>query len=483
MVPRIIASLCLIGAGASLWSSGAARAWGCYPFKCCDQWGYDYPGSYLTNNGCEDAGGTVDCGAFMCPNSSILPFRCCDTDGAEVPGVFFSRHHCASAGLMVVDLYPGDSPVCPNAEPFKCCDPEGGDAPGTYAYRSTCVDAGYVVHDDPACPGGWLEDVQETFVSLVRGPTCPLAVNRHYNKPILGDDSIMKQWKEERAGEWVAGKWDRYTHCITSCLITVECGASAAALVGWMRETWQMCGWDTESNPNSEDWGTEQFGNGWGSGDECANQYGRDHGVSLSEQFASQAEDECVDHCIGLDFGTLCQPDQSVVELGLVAAESLVPETIFGLDNPFAAAWSSFIHECDDGLLSPLTYADGAAELADVLHGVAAQGADLLAAASVLAVGQSGQFSGGSLAQRLGDDEYAILLHIPSAEVDAHLTFTAGKLSALRFRGASGDAMTMSAAEPVAIACANPPCERRVAWTQWQLARERVDAVPTPESP
>lgn len=474
-----ILSSMLLGVGASVWSSGPAHAW-CYPFKCCDQWGYDYPGFYETNNGCEDAGGHVECGVFWCSNQSILPWRCCDTDGAEVPGFYMERHDCAAAGLMVVNLYPGDSPVCPNAAPFKCCDPAGGDAPGTYAYRSTCVDAGYVVHDDPACPGGWLEDVQDFFTSLVRGPQCPLAVNHHYNKP--ASDSIMKDWKQEHAGEF-AGPWDKYTHCITSCLITVECGASAAALVGWMREGWQMCGWDVEDNPNSEDYGTEVQGNGWGSGDECANQYGRDYGQSLSAQFASQAEDECVDYCIGLDFPTLCVPDQSLVQLGLEVAESLVPETIFGLENPFAAAWSSFLHECDDGLLSPLTYPDGAAELADILHEVSLQGASLLDAAAVLTVGQSGVFAGGTVAQRLGDDEYAFFIQMPAAQVDAHLGFSAGKLTSLRFRGADGDAMTMSAAEPIATACANPPCERRVAWTQWQLSREPVDAVPTPVLP
>lgn len=471
---RLIVSFAAL-IGATVAASAPAHAW-----KCCDQWGYDFPGTYWTQNGCENAGGVVESG-LVCPNFTF-PFKCCDADGAPIPGVYGTPHQCKMAGHEVFS-----GVLCPESGPFQCCDPEGGSAPGVYAFRYNCVADGYVVQDFSfqGCPGGWIDRAQEFFSSVKHAKSCSTATNKAYNKTDVDPDTAGKQtvtgqWQDayEDAGA-PYGPWtDKDDHCITSCLITVECGKPAAALAGWARETLQMC----DGKPF----------NAWGWGDECANRIGRDYGATLDDSgaYAEACRDHCTQiadlesQCAGTVGGLTGAVTTFTAPFGLDPKEILAA-TMEGLQAELGSVWERIENKCND-LLGGLTYPNAASQLAETLHEMKTQGLALIDAFGPLApeaIGNyvsdevGGDVTAGALVQDLGDGRTMVLLDLPASEVDAYLTFDAGELAEMELRGADGNTLAMSASTPVTVACSTPPCERRVGWSQWTVLREPTEPV------
>lgn len=486
LLKRALSTLgALLAAGLVVGASSPARA----EWKCCDQWGYDYPGFYFWQSSCEDAGGVVYNNTLTCPNDMLF-FKCCDASGAPIPGIYGSEHDCKVAGHEVFSGL-----ICPNTQPFQCCDPDGGSAPGIYLYQSSCIADGYVVQDFSlsGCDGGWQDQAQSWWNDNRISIRCPKRLKAHYsddNDPDTdGVQSVIGDWASDYNDaipdntEICANvvdddddgstdeldcqsNWsDKDTHCVLSCLLTVECGERSARLAGWARETMQMC--------------DDALGNAWGTGDECANDFGRDYGVTLPYTTAAEAEADCRNHCNGIaDLEQTCGPNEIALfflSLGLAGAEALMPETIAGLNNPLSSLWTNFITNCGDGLF-PLSYPT---TLPETIAALKAQGQALIASAqgTGLAVGQSGTFPGGALMHRLDTDHYALFIHVPAEEVDAHLEYVGGVLQTLQLRGASEHLISMTMADPIVTACSNPPCEKRVAWMQWAIEREPVPTL------
>lgn len=476
-------------------ASGQARA-GCFFWDCCDQWGYNFP--HGSKNGCEDDGGYVQCDGG-CPGQGGPVWKCCDENHSDKDGVYLTRHACKVDGGFVEE----DVLFCSNNGPFRCCDPvEGGSAPWVYTSRASCTADGYVARDWSlgVCPGGFLADVLSPFHDMFVRPFCAMDIREAYQpKGVTYPTTQMGQW-DAASGEpidWVAvqtpnpdapvwkhnGFTDKDSHCIMSCLVTLQCGKATAALAGWARETYQMC--------------DSAEANGWGSGDECANQYGRDYGEGLALNADVVVNDAagnpipnitpevlaCRDYCTGLDMyiqppiagvePTLCTPSHLATDLGPLDAENATAFNIAGYLTTGAMWW--LIKKCDDGYLGGLTVATA---LADAIAGLKTAGASLTAAAgSLLAVGETGTFEGGALMHRLGANEYALSINVPGEEVDAYVTYLDGQVSAMRLRGASGDMMLMTSAAPVEVGCPGPQCEKRVSWMQWRRVREPVSAI------
>jgi len=487
----------LLATGLLAWMPSTARAVDCFPqpWKCCDSNGYNWPKTFLTQNKCVQAGGTVACG--LCPNQPGIgvPYKCCDSSGAPVAGVF-TRSTCASSGYVVYD----NVLTCPNSGPFECCDPVGGgSAPGLpYVFRSSCVNDGYVVQDFAfGCPGGLVEQFREWWQEEGIRMRCLFEIKNTYmddNNPNLdGKQTVLGGWQKayntangivtknaqgdyvpEGVPPWPAGPdpWnDKDTHCVTSCLLTVECNKRTAQLGGWGRETAQLC--DGEEN------------NAWGSGDECANKLGRDFGETLRPMYgtAAEAETACKDYCTGMqDLTQVCPPNgflstvvPAIADSGVInvlstsfsISDSLPEIPLFGLLGVVA-------RRCFNGIESGLTYPTGDT-VADILFDVKQLGADLISAAStVLAVGDTGTIEGGSILHRHGETAYALAINLPSAEVDAYIDYEDGTVKGFKLRGANGETVTMQTADPIETACATPSCKRRVPWTQWVRQRENT---------
>ena len=235
-------------------------------------------------------------------------------------------------------------------------------------------------------------------------------------------------------------------------------------------------------------------GNAWGSGDECANKYGRDYGVTLSTTSAAAAEGDCRTYCNNLDLivsqpavadpDMLCGPNTLVLETltdGLADIEAAIPDTIYV--NFLSWEWSftnplqTLINSCDDGLLFPLTLPSSVTSLAETFAELKDLGLQLTTAASVdLAVGERGLLPGGSLMYRSDTDAYSLSTNIARG-LDTLIGYKDGAIEEIYLRDSGGETIVMRASDPAPISCSNPPCEERLAWLQWVRLRERVPSI------
>lgn len=293
----------------------SARAEWCFPWKCCDEGGYDMDGTYLSKDKCEEEGGVVECNTLVCSGDNVGPFKCCQENGDPFDGVYLSRHACKEAGGAVFE----DASVCPGfrLNPFRCCDPEGGDAPGVYVYRYKCEDDGYFVQEKGLfCPGGlsdaWRccdpEGGNAPFHFTRRGcekdgffveedGLCPGAAprtkgqlgctysNRDYYVPIIGD--WAREYNRTHPDRWT----DKDTHCSMTCLLQLHCGKAAALFAGWANEMVDLVD------------GTR--GNSFGSGDICANRHGSDVADAIED--GGLDETTCLEMCQGLPLERDCK--------------------------------------------------------------------------------------------------------------------------------------------------------------------------------
>lgn len=316
MSRRTLDIITMCALAAPLFGLGSpARAEWCFPWKCCDEGGYDMEGSYLSKDRCEADGGVVECNTLVCSGDNIGPFKCCQDNGDPFSGTYLSRHSCREAGGTVFE----DAAVCPGfrLNPFRCCDPEGGDAPGVYVYRYQCEDDGYVVKDKGLfCPEGWSdawrccdpEGGNAPFHFTRRGcekdgyvveedGLCPGAAprtkgqlgctysNRDYFLPTI--DAHAHQYNTSHADRWT----DKDTHCSMTCLLQLHCGKAAALFAGWANEMIDLVD------------GTR--GNSFGSGDMCANRHGSD--VADAVEDGGLDEMMCLTMCEELPLESDCR--------------------------------------------------------------------------------------------------------------------------------------------------------------------------------
>ena len=454
---------------------GALASW-----WCCDDAGYNWPQNFAWQDSCEDAGGNVNCSQCSAqPNNPLQLFKCCDSDGRPIPGTY-SRGECVSAGFSIFE----QTLICPNSQLFNCCDPVTGEsAPGNNFYASECIAQGYeVVNISPAdlLDGSWYEGCPaggSIFGELISGAKDE--VKDFINNFTDCAPSTAATYEPIIAG-WLGGTFtpplaqpvDKYTHCITSCIISHQCGRAAAAAVGWAREMLQMCD------------GTA--GNSWGWGDECANYHGRvfGHGLPSSADF----EDECLTYCTDtIDVDAVCgqgllgnSPEfvQDVAEYGTALFQGMFDAfgSFLGVDS----AWDNLAQKCEEcidvgtasgcwEIFFGLTIDDPGA-LVRSIRDIRAQGLAMIAAAGPLADGDRRITAGGAILQKEQDD-VMVLVNNSLAEVDTYLTFRDDQLASVRVRGANGGSLFMSSAKPVQTTCQNPPCETRVPWVQWVVSR------------
>lgn len=459
--------------------AGPARA-GCFPWKCCDSWGFDYPGVHVTKKGCQNDGGTVQCSA-RCSNASF-PFSCCDADGYPFPGTYLGQHECKVAGGTP---FAGRL-FCPNASDvaFQCCDPAGGSAPRVYAFRENCRDDGYVVQEDwkvGGCPGGLIDQAKEFVHSVLNAHQCSLDTYHHYLEPKAS--SIMKGWETAYASAHPGDHFsDKDEHCIMNCLLTVRCGRPAAALAGWARETLQMC----DGKPF----------NAWGFGDECANFKGRVYGDSLPDGDANY-ESECVSYCSSYpNLESVCEgPLQDLVEAYAVVPAIMNPDPdappaltqlkdlVISFHALLPDEWQTLSKKCDSlANGGGLTYGDGLSQ-AETLQQVKALGMAIVAATDAaaghpLAVGETGIYDdGAALVEAPEDGVHTLITDLPSDQMVLVLSLKDAAVSTLELRSADGKSLILTMADPVETSCDAPPCEHRLPFSQWTVAREATPSI------
>jgi len=309
---RLVATFMITATAVVLVPSAANAV--CFPWKCCDEQGFDMDGSYLTRDNCESDGGIVECGTLVCSSDNVGPFKCCQADGDPFDGVYLSRHSCSEAGGTVFE----DAATCPGFafNPFRCCDPEGGDAPGVYAYRYKCEDDGYFVKERGLlCPNGFGEGwrccdpkggnapfrmtrrgcEKDGFYVLEEGKCqgkrqktkgqlgCTVS-NRDYYLPII--TTRARVYNQTHSDRWS----DKDTHCAMTCLLQLHCGKAAAIFAGWANEAIDLV--------------DKVRGNSFGSGDICANRHGSDVADVVDD--SNLDETACYEMCNALPLEADC---------------------------------------------------------------------------------------------------------------------------------------------------------------------------------
>lgn len=270
---RPLGALALIALSFALWTPPESHA-SCFPWKCCDAWGYDQPGVYLRKTSCEADGGLVHCG-LSCPAETSAIFKCCEPNGDPTSGVYAKRHDCKAAGKEVFEGVL----LCPGGGAFQCCDPEGGSAPGVFLTRHACSDAGWVVQDFKAtgCPGSFFYTVKQAL----RSRKCAEGVRAEFLSPGGRLERWIADYDATHADRWS----DKDSHCTISCVLASRCGRLASSLAGFAKEVQDVF----DGTPH----------NAFGHGDACANRIGRRYGMSLPFDAHATNPAACHAYCTG----------------------------------------------------------------------------------------------------------------------------------------------------------------------------------------
>jgi len=455
----------------------APSAEACAVWKCCDQWGYNFPGIYLLKKGCKNAGGVVECG-LQCPQAMLTPWSCCTSSGYPVKGITQYRHDCKVNGH---EVHEGGAfgTACPNSpgSVWTCCDPDGGTAPGNYVFTESdysgphqCELDGYEPTSGLICPGGLIDTIFSAL-SIRAAKECALEVEQEYLvAEDANGDSIHDTWMAQ------SGWNDKRSHCTLACILAAQCGRMASTLAGWYKESADVCD-------------EAQF-NAWGWGDECANRLGRRYGVDLDSD--GDYPQQCLDYC------TTGNPDLGVAGGDCEGAIPDAYDWIQDLDGDALFGLVGFLQSGATGLFNNLgdisdDLAAFCAELAEILSGlsiasegiVTAQHFDELEQAGLAIVAAAEDAQVGELAVGDGvvvhvieEDAYLIAVHLPNQRRDAYLGFEDGALATVQIRGADGQIRSIAAPAGLQrVACPNPPCPARLPWLEWHQPRTSFPTV------